>query len=191
MEFDSVIDERKSVRSFKSKTPSWKLVIEAIDAARKAPFADGRNHLKFIIIEDQEKIDKIAELAAQSWISSSKLLVIVCSDDTNLENMHGDRGRIYSRQQSGAAIENFLLKLVDLGLSGCWVGSYSDEMIKQMLKIPMHIQIEAIIPVGYEAAKTKKSRKKEIEHNIFWESWDEKKRNSFMNKDVGEYTHIS
>ena len=179
MEFDKVIDARKSVRSFKGKVPSFKDIIEAVDSACKGPFADARNHLSFIIIETEKTIEKLAELSNQPWISQAPTLVVVCSDDTNLENMHGDRGRVYSRQQSGAAIITFMLKLTDLGIDSCWVGSYSDESIKQILKIPMHIQVEAIIPVGYEKEKSKKKEKKDVERALNWEEWGRGKRPSF------------
>ena len=172
MDFDSVVEKRVSVRSFKNKKASWKDILEAIDAAIKAPSAGKMHHFKFVVIEDQEKINKIAELADQLWISESGILVVVCSDDTHLENQYGERGRVYSRQAAGAAIENFLLKIADLGLSACWVGSYTDELIKQLLKIPEHIQIEAIIPVGYAKTKTSSSKKQKLENVLRWEDWN-------------------
>jgi nitroreductase len=179
MEFDEVIKTRKSVRSFSKKQPSWKDIIEAVDSACKGPFVDERNHLKFIIIEEDKKIEKVAENCNQLWINQSQLVVVVVSDDTNLENRHGDRGRIFSRQQAGAAIVTFMLKLTDIGLSSCWVGAYSDERIKQMLNIPDHLQIEAIIPIGYEKVKSKKVEKKDVEHAIFWDVWGKRKRDSY------------
>jgi nitroreductase len=180
MEFDNVIDERKSVRTFNSKKVNWKYILEAVDDACKGPFADGDNNLKFLIIEEPGTILKIAELASQIWINEAQALVVICSDDTHLENKHGERGRVYSRQQAGAAIENFLLKITEQGLASCWVGSYSDEMLKQVLKIPMHIQIEALLPVGHEKGKVKQKKKKDLEHAIFWEEWDKRKRSPFI-----------
>lgn len=187
MEFDSVIEKRKSVRSFKNKTVSWKDVLESVDAACNGPFADGLNHLKFLIIESQETIDKLAELSNQLWLNESSVVVVVGSDDSNLENMHGERGRVYSRQQSGAAIENFMLKLTDLGLSSCWVGSFSDETVKQFLGIPSHIQVEALIPIGYEKGKSPKKKKKALENAIFWEKWDNSKRPTMITEADDEF----
>ena len=177
MEFDSVIEKRRSTRSFKPKRASWKDVLEAIDAASQAPFAGNMNHMKFIIIENPPEIEILAKLCSQSWITEAPIVLIACSDDTHLENLYGERGRVYSRQGAGAAIENLLLKLVDLGLAGCWVGSYTDELVKQHFNIPSQIQIEAVIPIGYEQKSTKsKPRKKKLENAIFWEKWDQGKR---------------
>lgn len=177
MEFDSVIKKRTSVRSFTRKKVNWKDVLDAIDAAIHSPFAGNQNNLKFLITESSETIKNLAKTAEQAWISESSIVILVLSDDTHLENMYGERGRIYSRQQAGAAIQTLLLKLVDLGLSACWVGAYINETIKQNFKIPQHIQVEAIIPVGYaQAVPERRKHKKELDKVLFWEGWANDKR---------------
>lgn len=186
MDLDEAIEKRRSTRSFKDKKASWKSVLEAIDAAAKAPFAGNYDHLKFIIIEDKEKIAKIARLSEQHWIADSGIMVIVCSDNTHLARLYGERGKVYSRQESGAAIQNFLLKIIDLGLSACWVGAFPDEMIEQLLKVPNHIRIEAIIPVGYEKEKTKAPRKKALETLLFWEEWGNNRRPTLFEESIHE-----
>jgi len=152
MELDLAIRKRRSVRAFKNAAPSWKDVLEAIDAANQAPFAGNHNHLKFICVEDGEKIKE-------------------------LENQYGDRGRVYSRQQAGAAIQNFLLKIVDLKLATCWIGSYDDSKVRDLFKVPKHMQIEAVLPIGYEIhGKEIHVKKKDLENVLYWEEWDKTKR---------------
>ncbi len=176
MEFDAIIKKRSSVRSFKSKVAPWDKVLEAIDAANQGPFAGNHNNLKFLIVENKESINKISELSDQLWINESGILVIVCSEEKELAYKYEERGRTYSRQQAGAAIATFLLKIVDLGLAACWVGAYDDEGIKHFLKIPKEANVEAVIPVGYEKEKTPKKKKKELENTIYWEKWQALKR---------------
>ena len=184
MEFDSVMAKRSSVRSFKSKRVSWKDILEAIDSALQGPFAGNQTNLQFIIVEDPKKIEKIASNCQQTWINESNILIVVCSNDTHLENQYGERGRVYSRQQAGAAIQTLLLKLVDLGLAGCWVGAYSDEQLKQMLEIPQQIQIEAIIPIGYDNSPKAGKKKKSLENAIYWEMWKKENRTLPIFKEV-------
>lgn len=182
MDFDAVVQKRKSVRSFKNKKSNWKEAILAIDSALQGPYAGNSNNLKFLLIEDKDKILKIARLAQQIWINEAPLLIIVCSDDSNLENTYGERGRIYSRQQAGAAIGTLLLKLTELGIDSCWVGSYSDELIKESLDIPGNIQIEAIIPIGQEQKRPgqEKRRKREVGDSIYWENWQNPYRGQYF-----------
>ena len=113
MEIDEAIKSRKSVRDFKNKKPDWRRIIEAIDSARSSPCAAGNFTLKFLIVEDKEKIQKIADAAEQSFIATANYLVVVYSDPSRLTNLFKERGKIYSRQQAGAAIENFWLSLID------------------------------------------------------------------------------
>ena len=189
MDFDSIVKKRKSARSFKSSVPSWKDILLAIDAALQGPYAGNINNLKFLIVENKDTIKKIAKHCDQIWIEESGLLIIALSDDRNLENMYGERGRVYSRQQAGAAIQTILLKLTDLNIDSCWTGAYTDELIRQILDIPQHIQIEAIIPTGYEQkdqVKVKPS-KKELDSVLQWERWEQYKRPSFFEESPDKY----
>jgi len=180
MELDEAIKKRQSIRSYKRKKVNWRDVLEAIDAANQAPFAGNQNHLKYIITEDKTKIQKIARHANQIWINEATLVIIVCSNDSYLEHHYGERGRIYGKQQAGAAIQNLLLKLTDIGLSACWIGAFTDELIKHSLYIPAHIQIEAVIPVGYSNERIGRKKKKELEQVIYWEQWDKDKKPSIV-----------
>ncbi len=188
MEFDNAVKKRKSVRKFGKKRAGWKAVLDSIEAANQGPFAENYNNLKFLIIESKEMIKKIAKSAEQDFINDAGIVVAVCSDDSHLERVYGERGRIYSRQQAGGAIQTFLLKIADLGLAACWIGAYADELIKENLNIPQHVQIEAIIPVGYEDSKhkEKKPEKKELENIIYWERWDNGRRPSLFEEPLHE-----
>ena len=184
MDLDKTIKERKSIREYKDKRVSFKLLMDLVDAALQGPYAGNMNNLKFLIVEDQSKIKQIAEYADQLWINTAPSLIIVCADEINLENQYGERGRVYSRQQAGAAIQTILLKAVDLGLASCWVGSYDDEMIRRLTGIPKHVQIEAVIPIGYEKKEkpTNKPDKHKFDGSIYWDSWRTSWRPSVFNE---------
>ena len=181
MDFDSVIAKRHSVRAYKNKSVSWRDVVEAADAARTIPCAGNTNTTKIVITFDPEKIAKLAEYAEQLWISDASMVAVVCSDETPLEKMYGERGRIYSRQQAGATIQTFLLKLVDCGIGACWVGAYEDHRVRRLFEIPEHIQIEALIPIGYEKAKPVTPKyKRPLKGFTFREKWGKKEIPSFF-----------
>ena len=175
MEFDKLIKSRKSVNKFKDKKPDWRDIIECIDSARYAPMAGNDFTLKFILVDDKEKIHKIAKAAQQSFISQVYYLVVVCSTTSRTTNSFGERGKIYSKQQAGAAIQTFLLKIEEKGLSTCWIGHFVDEQIKRELKIPDNINIEAVFPIGYEFKKQKPKNKIDLERILFFEEYGKKK----------------
>jgi nitroreductase len=187
MDFDEVIRKRKSVKSYKGKRASWKDILEAVDSAQQGPFASNHNNLKFLIIEDKKTVSEVADICDQIWVAEAGILVAICSDETHLESLFGERGRIYSRQQAGASIYAFLLKLTDLGLDSCWVGAFDDELIRDRLKIPAHINIEAIVPVGYSTEKVAKKGKKNLEYALYWEEWGANRRPKLFEEGQGDY----
>lgn len=176
MDFDKVIEARHSSRSFKPKRVHFGDILEAIDSAIKGPFAGNINNLKFIIIEEEKTIKMLSKHASQTWINEASAVIVVCADDAQLENQYGKRGADYSRQQAGAAMNTLTLKLTEMGINSCWVGAFDYEIIKELLKIPQNIHIEAIIPVGYEKGTAKKERKQELETVLRWEDYNTERR---------------
>ena len=78
----------------------------------------------------------------QSFIADAPFIVVVCSDKKEAELLYEERAERYVKHHVGAAIENFLLKITDLGLASCWIGAFSDNAIKDILEIPEDIHIE-------------------------------------------------
>ena len=174
MEFDEVIDRRKSVRKFKSKKPDWRDIIEAIGSAVKIPLAGNLPNIKFILLDDAKKIREIAKCCQQLFISQAHYVIVVTSDPKEVIRSYDERGEKYCIQQAGAAIEQLLLKLVDLGLAGCWVGAFVDDHIKRALKIPAQVNVEAVIPIGYSFDKTRKKPKPDLDRVLRFNNYDQK-----------------
>ncbi|MBS3072353.1 nitroreductase family protein [Candidatus Pacearchaeota archaeon] len=174
MDFDKVIRERRSIRKFKKKRPDWRDILEAIEAARQAPSAGNLHAVKFILVDNPEIIADLSEAADQDFILDAHYVVVVCSDAVHVKRAYYERGDKYLRQQSGAAIENFLLKLTDLGLGGCWVGAFVDDHVKRILHIPENVSVEAIIPVGYSADISKRSKKPDQDSFFFFNKYKNK-----------------
>lgn len=171
MDLDKAIKERHSVRRYKTKKPDYEKILQAIQAAINGPLAGNIPTLKFILVSDKEKIQQLAEAAEQDFVATAHYVVAICSNKTNCIRSYEEKGEIYFRQQAGAAIENFLLKITDLKLSTCWVGAFSEKMVKRILKIPDNIILEAFFPIGYELGHAQKKAKQSIESVLYFETW--------------------
>ena len=171
MEFGRAVEKRQSIRNFSSKKADWREVIKAIDSALQAPSAGNMQTLRFILVSDRDKIKKLADASQQDFVAKAQFAVVVCSDKEQLARLYDERAEMYSRQQAGAAIEHFLLKIVDLGMDSCWVGAFSDRVVKEILQIPDDIDVEAILPVGYELGKTRKKRKATLDSLLYFDKY--------------------
>jgi len=173
MEFVDVIKKRASVRKYASKVPEMESVIAAIEAAHLAPSPGNLDILRYLIIENKETIKQIADACQQTFIEEAPILVVIYSDSKQVLKMYDKRAEKYIRQHAGAAIENFLLAITDMGMSSCWVGAFSDPMVHNILNIPDNITVEAILPVGYEhkASHTIQRKKFSLDRKIHYHKY--------------------
>ncbi len=177
MDINKTIQTRKSVKYFGQKKPDWRNIIQAIDAARYAPMAGNLFNLKFILVDNEKKIEELSEAAQQNFINQAKYVVVICSDPSRTSNAYPEKGEKYTKQQAGAAIENFLLKLNERNLATCWVGHFVEDQIKHALEIPEKIDVEAIFPIGYESKKhkTKPKRKTNLDSVLYFNKYKQKR----------------
>ena len=167
-----MIKKRKSVRRYMDKKPDWRKIIRAIDAARFAPSAGGNFVTKFILVSDEKKISELAAASQQEFVGKAKYIVVAVTDDSKLIQDYDERGERYGASQTGAAIENFLLALVEQKLVTTWVGHFYDEQVRRTLNIPDGLKIEAMFPVGVEIkVKSNPKRKKKLDQILYYDKW--------------------
>lgn len=174
MQLNKAIETRQSIRKYKNKKPNWRAIIESIDMARHAPMAGGQYSMKFIVVDDEKKINLIATASQQDFISQAKYLIIACTNSSRTVNEYGKEGEKYCKQQAGAAIQNILLKLNEKKLASCWIGHFIEKDVKSILKIPEKTNIEAIITIGY-ANEKKKINRIELDNILYFNEYGAKK----------------
>ena len=59
-----------------------------------------------------------------------------------------------------------MLAAWSLGIGSCWVGSFNEQKVKELLKIPENWNVVALLPLGYPA-ETPKERKKKSKDELF------------------------
>ncbi len=178
METFKAIKLRRSIRKFKDQEIDDEDLLKILDAATYAPASGNIKHIKFVVIEDKETKKNIAKAALdQNWITTAPIIIIACSESVFIEQHYGKRGKeLYAIQNVAAAIENMLIAASDLGISGCWVGAFTEPMLRSVLGIPDDVEIHAIIPLGYADESPKFRHKLHATDITFYEKWGTHKR---------------
>jgi len=179
MDFEEVLKTRRSIRKYaltKKGEPEKidiEKIFEIIDAARYAPMAGGIFSLKFILVLDRNKIEKIAEYSQQQFLADAFAIIVVCTDGKATKRFYGERAERYLRQQAGAAIQNMLLKTTELGFASVWIGHFYDDGIKELLKIPDDIFIEALLPIAkpWPNLKLKEKTLIDMKRILYFDEW--------------------
>jgi len=134
---------------------------------------------RIFVVDDKEKIKRLAEASQQAFVGEVNLVVVVCSDKKRMTNSFEKEGEKYLHQQAGAAMENFILALTERGLATCWIGYFHEEEIRRELKLPEIFQVEALFPIGYssEAKGETRDAKGKVDLNgvLYFNKYDNKK----------------
>ncbi len=170
------IKTRRSIRKFLDIPVEWDKVGDIVDAGRHAPNSGNLQNWKFIVVLNQDTRNSIAEACLQQmWMSKAPVHIIICAEPEKTKRFYGIRGeRLYSVQNCAAAIQNMLLTAHSLGLGGCWVGAFDEDMLKRVTGIPESVRPQAIIPLGYPAEKVPTPMQYQLENTVFMESWGNK-----------------
>lgn len=174
METLDCIKTRRSIRKYRDIPVEQDKLARIIDAASWAPSAGNVQNWSFLIINSFELIQSVAEACHQQyWIGTAPAVILVCSDPEKAGHLYGDMGRDkYSRQNCAAAVQNMLLAAHELGLGSCWVGSGDEQKLKDLFSVPDHIEIEAILTLGYPAEDPDEPSRFVLYDQVFFNTWE-------------------
>ncbi len=146
MEVLEAIRVRKSIRAY-SPNPVPKEKLEKIlEAARLAPSAENKQPWYFVIVTDPERRKRIAKSGRFArFLTECPLVIVGCGDRQASPKWYAIDVAI--------AMQNMVLAATSEGLGTCWVGSFDEELVKRLLKIPERYNVVALLAVGYPKKK--------------------------------------
>lgn len=168
MDVIECIKSRASVRSFKADVIPDTVMDELLDAATQAPCAGNIQEWKFVVVRNPGNKKRLAQAAfEQKIIFDAPVAIVVCADLKEIGNAYGERGKnVFSIQDSAAAAQNLMLAAWDKGIGSCWIGSFNEKAVKDILVLPSQVRPMAIIPLGYPTSKPKKPGRKPLEEVV-------------------------
>ena len=165
--FSELIKNRRSMRKFTGEELSQEQVVALLKAALMAPTSKRSNSWQFIAVDDKEILKQLANCKEQAsaFIADAALAVVVTADPLASDVWIED-----------ASIASIMIQLQaeDLGLGSCWVqirerftasGMPSDEYVREVLDIPLQLQVLSIIAIGHKGME----RKPIDEGHLQWE----------------------
>jgi nitroreductase len=154
----SIIASRKSVRAFKNKTVEAEKVELLMRAARLAPSASNRQEWRFVIVDERQRIDRIAAASCIGTFVKDPGLIIAACAETNLHKMQC--GELSYPIDVAIALDHVSLMAVELGLGTCWIGMFDPAKVKAILGIPENIKLVSLMVVGYPADEGPEEKKR-------------------------------
>ena len=147
-ELIQTIFARRSIRKYTAEPVREEDVKTLLAAAMAAPSSSNRKPWHFVVVDDRETLDALAEVHPYGkMLFEATLCIAVCGDPTITE-------RVWV-QDCSAATENLLLAVTALGLGAVWLGVHPREervaAVSEILNIPDTIVPLNLIAIGHPA----------------------------------------
>ena len=155
----SLIDyilSRRSIRKYEKREIPEKTINQILKTGQNAPSAANKQPFHFIILKDQEIKKKISTTFSR-FIKDVPIVIVGCANEKAL--ITGKWAVI----DTTIAMQNMVIAAWTLEVGSCWIGSFNEKKVKQLLKIPDKWKVVALITLGYPAEQPKKRKKKTTE----------------------------
>ena len=171
MELIEAIRKRQSIRDFEDRQIPEEKLMSVLEAARLAPSANNRQPWKFIVVKDHKRRQELARAAGgQSFIAEAPIIIAAVA--TNVESVMSCGVPSYPVDLS-IAVDHMTLASVDEGLGTCWIGDFSQEKVKEILRIPEKYRVVTLFPLGFPKRETGTKFRKSLEQIVCYETFSE------------------
>ncbi len=167
---------RQSDRKYKNQVVEKEKLIQCLETARISPSANNSQPWKFVVVDDFEKKEQIAEctigLGMNKFTHQCPVIVAVVLERQNFMSTIGSmiKNKDYSLFDIGMAVNQFCLQAADLGLGTCIIGWFDEKKIKKILGVKNR-RIPLLISVGYPDAPTREKVRKPLDMMSSWNEY--------------------
>jgi nitroreductase len=157
MDLLKAITERRSIRKYRSDPVSDDLVLQCVDAARRAPSWANTQAVRFVAVKDQKIKEALSGAltpnnpAFQACLAAPCLICLVARRGVagaKKGEPVTDKGDWFMFD-AGLAMDHFTLFAYSLGLGTVIVGAFDAKKAEEVLGVPEGYSVVAMTPLGY------------------------------------------
>lgn len=170
MLFEEIIKKRQATRDYLNKNVSEDLIEKILTLANFSPSAGNLQARKVIVVKDKILRGKLKATCRgfRRFLIEPPVIFVVCSVPEESAIKYEERGRnLYALQDATIFASYLQLAAVSLGLACCWVGSFSEKEVSEILNLPENLVPVAMIPIGFSKEEVRDKSRKALEEIIF------------------------
>lgn len=169
MDFLEFVSTRQSDRAFDPNRPVEKEKIERIiEAARLAPSACNAQPWRFIVVDDPELKNKVADatsarvLGMNHFTKQAPVHILLVEEKVNLTSGIGGwvKQKDYAQMDLGIAAAHITLAAHAEGLGSCILGWFNEPKMRELLSIPDSKRVWLDIIIGYSVQPVRAKKRK-------------------------------
>lgn len=141
------IEERRSIRKYRDKEIESEKLKSILMAGNLAPTARNRQEWKIVVVKDKDLKDKMVSCCnGQKFVADAGALLVAVSTDPTYNMRCGiNAGAV----DTALVLQNMTLQATSEGLGTCYIGSFYNDQVKELLGIPQEMEVIQILTLGY------------------------------------------
>ncbi len=155
--FQWLINNRQSVRGYKPDMVEKDKLERILEAGRISPSACNAQPWKFIVVDEPELKNKVAEATSNSVIGinhytkQAPIHIVIALEPANFNSNFGSlvKDKKLPLIDIGIAAAQICLQATAEGLGTCILGWFNETSVRKLLNIPKSKRIILIITLGY------------------------------------------
>lgn len=152
MDFERLIDERYSVRSFKPQHLPQAVIDKIIAAGHKAPTGCNNQPQRILVLNTDESMEKLKGCTKCHFNAPTALLVCHNADES-WKRVYD--GALSSPVDAAIVTTYMMLAAQNEGVGSCWVMHFNPSAMREQFRIPEHIEPVALLVLGYPSENAK------------------------------------
>ena len=152
MEFERLISERYSVRSYREEHLSQTVIDRILAAGHKAPTGCNYQPQRILVINTDESIARLCTCTRSHFGAPTAMLI--CHNKNESWRRPYD-GALSSPVDAAIVTTHMMLAAHDMGVGACWVMHFNPAAMKETFGIPEEVEPVALLMLGYPAEDAK------------------------------------
>lgn len=152
MDFEKLIEERYSVRSFRPEHLPNDVIEKILKAGHKAPTGCNYQPQRILVLNTDEAIEKLKPCTKCHFNAPTAMLVCHNKEESWVRKYDG---ALSSPVDAAIVTTHMMLAAQNEGVGCCWVMHFDPAAMRESFRIPDHVEPLALLVMGYPAADAK------------------------------------
>jgi nitroreductase len=167
MAFSELIQQRHSVRGYKSDPVPEDMLQQVLEAARLAPTAGNRQRFQLVVVHTRGREQELRRIYDKDWFVQPPLVICAC----RFPMEPGRQRKDYTDVDIGIVVDHLILAAAELGLGTCWIGAFDPVAAREVLGLPDEVEPVVCTPLGYPDDPGRVKQRKPLTELVRYEHW--------------------
>lgn len=166
------IRKLSSFKGCKKEVISRSTIGKILEAGRQAPSPGNVQALEFIVVEDEDKKEMLADSVNDSRIAEVPTAVILVADSDRMERHVGNGlTHDFCNAEVACAVQNMRLTAAEEDINSCWISGFDSQLVGDQFGVPSGKKSLSVVGFCYSDSPVESPQKFGLNSVCFYDDY--------------------